>query len=44
MRLAMRHFDMKSDWDLRAGEDAHKAIACDDAQNEAASERRASGT
>jgi SAM-dependent methyltransferase len=37
----MRHFDMKSDWDLRAGEDAHKAIACDDAQNEAAF--RASG-
>jgi len=37
----MRHFDMKSDWDVRAGEDAHKAIACDDAQNEAAF--RASG-
>lgn len=37
----MRRFDMKSDWDARAGEDAHKAIACDDAQNEAAF--RASG-
>jgi len=37
----MRHFDMKSDWDVRAEEDAHKAIACDDAQNEAAF--RASG-
>jgi SAM-dependent methyltransferase len=37
----MRHFDMKSDWDVRAGEDAHKAIACDDADNEAAF--RASG-
>ena len=37
----MRHFDMKSDWNVRAEEDAHKAIACDDAQNEAAF--RASG-
>ncbi|PYU26490.1 MAG: hypothetical protein DMG32_09855 [Acidobacteria bacterium] len=37
----MRRFDMKSDWDARAGDDAHKAIACDDAQNEAAF--RASG-
>jgi SAM-dependent methyltransferase len=37
----MRRFDMKSDWDMRAGEDAHKAIACDDSQNEAAF--RASG-
>jgi SAM-dependent methyltransferase len=37
----MRHFDMKNDWDVRAGENAHKAIACDDAQNEAAF--RASG-
>ena len=37
----MRRFDMKSDWDVRAGEDAHKAIACNDAQNEAAF--RASG-
>ena len=37
----MRGFDMKSDWDVRAGEDAHKAIACDDAQNERAF--RASG-
>ena len=37
----MNRFDMKSDWDARAGEDAHKAIACDDAQNEGAF--RASG-
>src|SRR5260370_28437901 len=37
----MRHVDMKRDWNVRAGEDAPKAIACDDAQNEAAS--RASG-
>jgi SAM-dependent methyltransferase len=37
----MRRFDMKSDWDVRAAEGAHKAIACDDAQNEAAF--RASG-
>jgi len=27
---------MKTDWDVRAEENAHKAIACDDAQNEAA--------
>jgi SAM-dependent methyltransferase len=39
--FGMRRFDMKSDWDVRAEEDAHKAIACDDAQNEAAF--RASG-
>lgn len=31
----MRHFDMKSDWNLRAEENAHKAIACDEAENEA---------
>jgi SAM-dependent methyltransferase len=37
----MRHFDMKADWDVRAGENAHKAIACDDSQTEAAF--RASG-
>jgi len=37
----MRHVDMKRDWNVRAGEDAPKAIACDDAQNEAAF--RASG-
>lgn len=37
----MRRFDMKNDWDVRAGEDAHKAIACDDSQDEAAF--RASG-
>lgn len=37
----MRHFDMKTDWNVRAEENAHKAIACDDAQNEAAF--RASG-
>ena len=37
----MRRFDMKSDWDVRAGEDAHKAIACDDSQSETAF--RASG-
>jgi SAM-dependent methyltransferase len=37
----MSRFDMKTDWDVRAGEDAHKAIACDDAQNESAF--RASG-
>jgi SAM-dependent methyltransferase len=39
--LDMSRFDMKTDWDVRAGEDAHKAIACDDAQNESAF--RASG-
>lgn len=27
---------MKTDWDVRAEENAHKAIACDDSQNEAA--------
>ena len=27
---------MKTDWDVRAEENAHKAIACDDAQNEVA--------
>ena len=32
----MSSFDMKSDWDVRAEENARKAIACDDAQNEAA--------
>jgi SAM-dependent methyltransferase len=32
----MRRFDMKSDWDVRAEENASKAIACDDSQNEAA--------
>lgn len=32
---------MKSDWDSRAGDDAHKAIACDDSQSETAF--RASG-
>lgn len=32
----MSRFDMKSDWDVRAEENAHKAIACDDAQTEAA--------
>src|SRR5260370_36606966 len=37
----MRQVDMKRDWNVRAGEDAPKAIACDDAQNEAAF--RASG-
>jgi len=37
----MRRFDMKADWDVRAGENAHKAIACDDSQSEAAF--RASG-
>lgn len=37
----MRHFDMKADWDVRAGENAHKAIACDDSQSDAAF--RASG-
>jgi SAM-dependent methyltransferase len=31
----MRRFDMKSDWDVRAGENARKAIACDEAQDEA---------
>ena len=31
----MRHFDMKTDWNLRAEENAHKAIACDEAENEA---------
>lgn len=37
----MRNFDMKTDWDARAGEDAHKAIACDDSHTEGAF--RASG-
>ena len=37
----MRRLDMKADWDVRAGENAHKAIACDDSQSEAAF--RASG-
>jgi SAM-dependent methyltransferase len=37
----MRHFDMKADWDVRAEEDARKAIVCDDAQSETAF--RASG-
>jgi SAM-dependent methyltransferase len=32
----MSRFDMKTDWDVRAEENAHKAIACDDAQNEVA--------
>jgi len=31
----MVQFDMKRDWNLRAEENAHKAIACDEAENEA---------
>lgn len=31
----MRNFTMKADWNLRAQENAHKAIACDEAENEA---------
>lgn len=31
----MKHFDMKGDWEARAKEDAHKAIACDSGRNEA---------
>jgi len=37
----MHNFDMKHDWDVRAEENSHKAIACDDAQSDAAF--RASG-
>jgi SAM-dependent methyltransferase len=32
----MSRFDMKSDWDMRAEENAHKAIACDDSESERA--------
>ncbi|HEV3278836.1 MAG TPA: class I SAM-dependent methyltransferase [Terriglobia bacterium] len=31
----MRRFDMKSDWDARAREDARKAIACDEGRDDA---------
>ncbi len=31
----MRRFDMKSDWDVRAGENARKAIACDGRKRQA---------
>lgn len=31
----MVHFDMKRDWNARAQENARKAIACDEAENEA---------